>query len=143
MNRDLSHFKNLFRQFNDAVIRAQETGFASKYRSPFLSHLLGSASLRFAQLRSGFRAEHSLNPNSRTRLSIHFFLILFHVVYPWFMILDNYHRAARMTYDFHISLFNKLVRPAEADASGLIDSLTHRGDRGLVKLVLFFFFFFV
>lgn len=32
MNRDLSHFRNPFRQFNDAVIWAQETGFASKYR---------------------------------------------------------------------------------------------------------------
>lgn len=37
MNRDLSRFKNPFRQFNDAVIRGQETGFASKYRSPSLS----------------------------------------------------------------------------------------------------------
>lgn len=37
MNRDLSRFKNPFRQFNDAVIRGQETGFASKYRSLRLS----------------------------------------------------------------------------------------------------------
>lgn len=58
------------------------------------------------------------------------------------MILDNYHRAARVTYDFHISLFNKLVRPAEAGGSGLIDSLTHRGDRGLVNSVLSLFSFF-
>lgn len=56
------------------------------------------------------------------------------------MMLDNYHRAARMTYDFHISLFNKLVRPAEAGGSGLIDFLAHRGDGGLVKSVLFYFF---
>lgn len=40
MNRDLSRFKNPFRQFNDAVIRGQETGFASKYRSLHLSFSL-------------------------------------------------------------------------------------------------------
>lgn len=81
MNRDLSRFKNPFRQFNDAVIRGQETGFASKYRSPSLS-LSFHFSLQFECVRKmktfasplALDQVESLIPNSWIDLSYDFFL---------------------------------------------------------------------